>query len=138
MSEEEAIDPIYIEAVMKAVAGDEPAVHLIGSMENGFQAYGPYEDRDDAQLQHEPEIEQIITIFDRDVRPEDTLTEADVSTSNFGALWCWGDLVDGYGLRGIYRDVNAAIEANHGKDGFAIAMVGQLDSFAPYLAPTKP
>ena len=132
---EEKIDPKYVDAAMKAVNAAEPAVHLIGSMENGFQAYGPYEDREDAQLQHEPEIEQILTIFDRDIRPEDTLREEDAAEGNYGALWASGDLVDGFRLRGIYRDIQAAIESNDGKDGFVVVMVGQLDFFSPYLAP---
>lgn len=44
----------------------------------GFAAYGPYKDRTEAMDRHEPEIDEILTIFDRDVREEDQLTADDI------------------------------------------------------------
>ena len=54
------------------------------------------------------------------------LTAEDIDEDHFGVIWVAGNLVDGFTARGIYRDVDAAVESNDGKDGFTVALIGPL------------
>ena len=112
--------------VLEAAEAKEPAIHLVGNVESGYSAYGPYKSRDIAADRHEPELEELLTVFEQPSRPEDCLGAEDIDKHHFGAIWVSGNLIEGHSARGIYRNAETAVEANDGKDGFVVCLIGPL------------
>lgn len=126
LTEEDRFDEDLRTQVLEAATAKEPAVHLIGNIESGYSAYGPYKSRDVAADRHEPELEELLTVFDHPSRTEDCLGADDIDKHHFGAIWVSGNLTEGHSARGIYRNAETAVEANDGKDGFVVCLIGPL------------